>query len=219
MEKVVHLLSSGLDSPVAAYLLLTAGFYPEFIFFDAGSYNSKITRDITIKLARKLAEISRTSLKLHACPHEESISRFFSVTNEPEKKYTCIFCKRVYYRTAKLLAERLGANAISTGEIFGEQASQTLENLVLIQQSIGSFLVMRPLLCLDKQEIIDMGRTIGTYEISLEGARFGCKAVPRYPITRGELERYLEIEDRIDIDDLIQHNLRNADVIEIKYNS
>ncbi|MHA1680733.1 MAG: hypothetical protein ACTSUE_06980 [Promethearchaeota archaeon] len=210
MEKTVHLLSSGLDSPVAAYLLIKSGIEPVFLFFDANQYNSKKTRETAIKLGRFLAGIAGKELTMFVANHGETIDAFKRAARGNDVKYTCIFCKRVYYMIAKKLANKVNASAISSGEIIGEQASQTMDNLAVIQEAIGTYLILRPLLCKDKQEVIDIARKIGTYQISTEAAREKCLAVPKYPSTHAQLEKYKQIEGLIDLDAIIERVLATA---------
>ncbi|MHA1371472.1 MAG: hypothetical protein ACTSRA_17365, partial [Promethearchaeota archaeon] len=125
-----------------------------------------------------------------------------------------IFCKRIYYSIAKILAEKEGAKAISTGEIIGEQASQTIDNLAVIQNSIGDFIVLRPLLCLDKELVIRHARDIGTYDISIM-AKDPCKAAPKYPITRSLLGPYRNLESRLNIADEFYKIIENAEIFEV----
>lgn len=208
VEKTIHLLSSGLDSPVAAHALIDAGLEPVLLFFDAVPYNTEKTRDTAIKLGKKLSQLAGKPLDMYKCPHGPTIQAFQEIAEGSEIKYTCIFCKRMFYRVAKALAMELGVHAISSGEIIGEQASQTPENLALIQECLGDFLVLRPLLCMDKQAVIKLAHELGTYPISTEAAREECLAVPRYPSTRGNRERYFSIEDKLDIQDIVDRVLQ-----------
>ncbi|MFX0101790.1 MAG: hypothetical protein ACFFCS_19655 [Candidatus Hodarchaeota archaeon] len=214
MEKVVHLISSGLDSPVAAYILVKNGVEPIFLFFDANPFNTERTKQAALKLARKIATYAGKNLKMYICPHGDTIKKFHEIAEKRDLDYTCIFCKRIYYRVAMRIAIKEGAQAISSGEIIGEQASQTIDNLAVIQESIGNFLIVRPVLTMDKLEVMNIGREIGTYEISTE-AKDGCQAVPKWPMTHAKLENYKKIEDRLDIDEIISSVLESAEIIEI----
>lgn len=215
MEKVVHLMSSGLDSPVAAYILVKNGVEPIFLFFDANPFNTEETKAAAIRLARKIAFYAGKNLKMYICPHGETIKKFHGIAERRERDYTCIFCKRVYYLVAKEIAIKEGAQAISTGEIIGEQASQTIDNLAVIQESIGNFLIVRPVLTMDKLEVMNIARDIGTYDISIS-AKDGCQAVPKWPMTHAKLENYTKIENKLEIDEIISYVITNAEIIEIK---
>lgn len=215
MEKTIHLLSSGLDSPVAAYLLVKAGIEPVFLFFDANPYNTEKTKLTAIKLASKIAEYAKKPLTMFVAPHGNTMKVMQNTWDESELKYSCIFCKRIYYRIAVTLAKQLGAHAISTGEIISEQASQTIDNMALIQEAIGSFLVVRPLLTWNKVDVIAKAHEIGTYEISNQ-AKDPCLLVPKYPITHGRLERYKPIEEKLPIQNLMEKVMKNMEKIELK---
>nr|MDO8116413.1 hypothetical protein [Candidatus Sigynarchaeota archaeon] len=215
MDKTVHLLSSGLDSPVAGYLLVKAGIEPTFLFFDASpGFNTRKTRDTAVKLARVIARHAGKPLTMYIAFHEPNIRAIQKAWGPDELKYTCVFCKRLYYRVAKAIADINDIPAISSGEIIGEQASQTIDNLAVIQESIGSFLVIRPLLTTDKVDVIAMAREIGTFDISSE-ARDPCLAVPRYPMTHGNIDRVKEIEAKVDIKALVEYMLARLEKITV----
>jgi thiamine biosynthesis protein ThiI len=214
VEKTIHLLSSGIDSPVAGYLLIQAGIEPIFLFFDANPYNTERTKQVAIKLASKLATIAGHSFKMYIAPHGGTMSAMKAAWTEAEQKYSCLFCKRIYYRIAVEIAKLDGAQAISTGEIIGEQASQTIDNMTLIQDAIGTFLIVRPLLTMDKQQVIDIARNIGTLEISNE-SKDPCQLAPKFPITHGRIETYKKIEEKIDVPALLQKVMYNLEIIDI----
>nr|MDO8109203.1 hypothetical protein [Candidatus Sigynarchaeota archaeon] len=215
MERTVHLLSAGIDSPVAGYLLVKAGIEPIFLNADATPFATNITRDTSIKLAKKIASLAGKTMRMFIMPHGGSLKAIYDTWNEHELKYTCIFCKRMLYRVAKELAIKEGAQAISTGEIIGEQASQTIDNMALIQEAVGSFLVIRPLLTWDKIDVIKLAREIGTFDIS-NSAKDPCKAVPKFPITHGKIENYQQVEAKIDVKKLLSSTLAGIQAIEIK---
>ncbi|MHA1371405.1 MAG: hypothetical protein ACTSRA_17005, partial [Promethearchaeota archaeon] len=102
MDKTIHLLSSGIDSPVAAYFLIKNGIEPIFLFFDAIPFNTEKTRNVAILLARRIATIANKTLKMYICQHGPLIQHFQELASPKELKYTCIFCKRIYYSIAKI---------------------------------------------------------------------------------------------------------------------
>jgi len=202
VEKTIHLLSAGIDSPVAGYLLVKSGIEPVFLTGDATPFATNLTVDTATRLASKIATHASKSLKMYVLPHGPNLAAIQAAWNQQELKYTCIFCKRMLYRVAKALAIQEGAQAISTGEIIGEQASQTIDNMALIQESVGSFVVIRPLLTWDKIDVIKLAREIGTFDIS-NSVKDPCKAVPKYPMTHGKIENYKHMEAKIDIQALV----------------
>jgi thiamine biosynthesis protein ThiI len=202
MEKTIHLLSAGIDSPVAGYLLVKSGIEPIFLTGDATPFATNITTDTATLLARKIATHAGKPLKMYIMPHGPNLAAIQAAWSQQELKYTCIFCKRMLYRVAQAIAIQEGAQAISTGEIIGEQASQTIDNMALIQESVGSFVVVRPLLTWDKVDVIKLAREIGTFEIS-NSVKDPCRAVPKYPMTHGKIENFKYIEAKIDIQALL----------------
>ncbi|MFX1466704.1 MAG: tRNA 4-thiouridine(8) synthase ThiI, partial [Promethearchaeota archaeon] len=165
-KNVVCLLSGGLDSPVACYTLIKMGFTPIFLYIDNNPYTCESTRQNTIDMARKLTEfiIPHQVAKLYIVPQGFAMSTFLKNSRKNSVRYTCIFCKRMMYRIAEKIAQVEGGCAIATGEILGEQASQTLDNLAILHQAIKSSVVFRPLIAWDKTEVVDKAREIGTYD-------------------------------------------------------
>jgi thiamine biosynthesis protein ThiI len=214
MEKVVHLLSAGIDSPVAGYLLVKSGFEPILLTGDAVPFATDITRNTAIKHARKIASFAGHPLKMYVAQTGPNIQAMQAAWNQDELKYTCIFCKRMLYRVAKEIAMKEKAQAISSGEIIGEQASQTIDNLALIQEAIGTFVIIRPLLTWDKIDVMKLAREIGTLEIS-NSAKDPCKAVPRYPITHGKIDHFRSVEAKIDVKQLLATIVAGVQLIEI----
>jgi tRNA uracil 4-sulfurtransferase len=111
------------------------------------------------------------------------------------EKYTCLFCKRRMYRVATAYAKNIGAKGIVTGESIGQVASQTLDNLVVLTDAT-EIPVYRPLIGFDKIDTIQIAREIGTFGQSISHVS-GCKAVPKGPSTKANLETILEIERRL----------------------
>jgi len=198
----VHLLSAGIDSPVAGYLLVKSGIEPIFLTGDATPFATNLTTDTAMQLASKIAMHAGKALKMYILPHGPNLQAIQATWNQQELKYTCIFCKRMLYRVAKALAIQENAQAISTGEIIGEQASQTIDNMALIQESVGSFIVIRPLLTWDKVDVIKLAREIGTFDIS-NSVKDPCKAVPKYPMTHGKIENYRHMEAKVEVQSLV----------------
>ncbi len=214
-KNVICLLSGGLDSPVACYTLIKKGFTPIFLYLDNSPYTEESTKQNTLDIAEKLTEfiIPNKEAKLYIVPQGFSINTFLKNPLKASIKYTCIFCKRMMYRVAEKIARIEGGCAIATGEIIGEQASQTLDNLAILQQAIKSCVIFRPLIAWDKQEVVDKAKEICTYDIAARQST-PCTLPPKKPITRGRLEKILEIEDLIDIDTLIQRSMNEKNYSE-----
>ena len=214
-KKVVCLLSGGLDSPVACYMLITKEFTPVFLYFDNSPYTGKTTEQQTIDIAKKLTEyIPEREAQMYIVPQGSNMTVFLENALKRSLRYTCIFCKRMMYRIAEKIALIEGGFAIATGEILGEQASQTLDNLFVLHQAISRHVVLRPLISWDKVEVVAKAREIGTYDISSRQT-LPCTLPPEKAVTRGRLKEILEIESAIDIETLIQESLKEATVLKI----
>jgi thiamine biosynthesis protein ThiI len=214
-KKVVCLLSGGLDSPVACYTLITKGFTPVFLYFDNSPYTDETAELQTIDIAPKLTEyIPEREARMYIVPQGSNMTIFLENASKRSLRYTCIFCKRMMYRIAEKIALIEGSYAIATGEILGEQASQTLDNLLVLHQAIRRRTVLRPLISWDKEEVVVKAREIGTYEISSR-QKLPCALPPEKPAIRGRLKDILEIESTIDIEAHIQESLKEAIVLKI----
>ncbi|RLI76447.1 hypothetical protein DRO97_00775 [Archaeoglobales archaeon] len=182
--KLLALLSSGIDSPVACYLMLKKGFEIEYLHFS----NSKSTDKIK-KIVRKLAEFGGTD-RFFQMPHSEMMNRILSL--EFDRKYTCVMCKRSMLTLAELLANEIGCEALITGDNLGQVASQTISN-IKVEEELIKMPVLRPLIGFDKVETVDIARKIGTYEISIE-KEGSCRYVPRKPATKAKKLPKIDIE-------------------------
>ena len=183
--KAVILLSPGIDSPVAAYLMKEKGISLIGLNFFMDNHKA------VDKIAKKLG-ISN----IHHISHKEILSE---IKNNTNPKYTCLLCKRIMYRIAEALAKKEKADFIVTGENLGQVASQTLDNLYVLDESIKTN-VLRPLLCFDKNETIKIAKEIKTYELS-ENKK--CLFVPRHPATKAKLEIVEKEESKLDLNKIL----------------
>lgn len=197
--------SGGIDSPVAAYLVLKKKYDLDFIYFENSEIESK---EKTLEIIKKISEAFKKNFNLYSVDHTAILNEFLEKTGRWDRKFICIFCKRMMYRVSAGIAEKYGYKALVTGENLGQVASQTLQNLYVLEQSVD-IPVLRPLLCMDKQEIIDTAKKIGTYEISVKKSK-KCQYVPKYPAINTNLERILEIEEKMDIKKMIELSLKNV---------
>ena len=185
--KFVSLLSSGIDSPVATHLMLRAGHEALLLHMDGGRFYPPEENEKARMLADKLSSIHPKKVRLFRSPHEISLSSFSDNAN---RKYTCLLCKKSMMKVADGLCDMEGASFIVMGDSLGQVASQTLLNLAAVSAGIGHHII-RPLIGFDKIEIERIAREIGTYEISSRDIG-SCKAAPRYPITKAEPARLEE---------------------------
>ncbi len=193
---LVALVSGGIDSPVAAWMMMKRGcrIIPVFVALDTFLDETTLARAerVVDVLTAYQPGIKLTVIKdpyLAAAKHE-LISRHL-------EKYTCIFCKRRMYRVATGFALQIGAKGVVTGESLGQVASQTLDNLVVLTDAASDLPIYRPLIGFDKEEIIKISREIETFSVSTSKAS-GCKAVPSGPSTKANLATIREIEEKLE---------------------
>lgn len=193
---VLSLLSGGIDSPVAAYLMIKKGMRVDFLHFSQNSAEN------VIKIVRKLGEHSKVyldseNLRLFLAPHQRVIELIQKVCSKP--KLTCVYCKIIMLKTAESLCKEIGAKAIVTGDSLGQVASQTIPNLFVEDRAV-KIPVLRPLIGLDKVEIVGIAREAGTYEISILPSE-PCRAVPKKPATAAKLE---DVNFNIDVSGILK---------------
>ncbi len=210
--KVVCTISTGLDSPIAAYKVMKRGVIPVFLHLDNTPYADENCSEIAVKQAQLLAKyIHGFEVKLYIVPHAPDIEE--AQKHAPEKM-TCLFCKRNMLRIARKIAILEDADAIVTGEIIGEQASQTTANLRVIEQAVTDYPILRPLAGDDKVDIEHLAQQIGTYEFAKEGASC-CTLNPKYPSVRADPEKVALCEEPMDLD-ILNEELKNARVIVLR---
>jgi thiamine biosynthesis protein ThiI len=193
--RVVSMISGGIDSPVASWLMMKRGCSVDFINFYTDEKEVKKVK----KLVSSLAKYSPEKLNLHSVPYKEILK---GIAKHSDRKLTCVLCKRLMYRISEKFAERVKAKALVTGENLGQVASQTLENLST-NSSVVSIPILRPLISMDKEETMNLAKDIGTFDISIKHAST-CDFVPKRPATRAKSERTFREEEKIkNLDKLI----------------
>ena len=209
MRKFVSLLSGGLDSSIAAYLMIKRGFIPVFLSFLTSDDENHSMKNKVIDLVKLLSMYTDNKLKIYIINHDNNLE---ALKQFCDRKLTCVLCKRLMLRTAKRLGSLENTNIIVTGDILGEQASQTLDNLYSYNNIIQDFIVLRPLIGCDKQEVINMNKKIGSYEVSSIPSA-GCKFNPQYPETHAKAHEIQYSESKINIFDLVENSIENAEVL------
>jgi len=208
--KAVALFSGGIDSPVAAWMLMKRGVSVLPLFMDQRPFVGENYIDRAIKAHKLLSSyVPRTRFTLYSAPMGEIMQR---ITETHEPKYICVMCKRSMYRVAQRFAEKKGAQAIITGESLGQVASQTLMNINVLSSAI-SLPVLRPLIGLDKVEIEDLARTIGSYMVTAISVD-GCKAVPKGPSTQSRVEKLESLEAELGLVELCEAAADNIVVLD-----
>lgn len=182
--KVVCLISSGIDSPVAAYLMMKRGCEVIVLHCNNDPFSGpKVTENFNLLIDRLDEYANGSAIKRRVIDYGEYLT--VAKQKAPEKM-TCVLCKSGMYRIAEKLAQKLGADAIVDGSSIGQVASQTLPNILATRYGVD-IPILSPLIGLDKEEITEIAIKIGTFEISkLDDG--GCSAVPRYPMTHAVLE-------------------------------
>lgn len=204
--RMVALISGGIDSPVAAWLMMRRGCDLIPVFFNNGKFSDKDYTERAMDAIKKLKEWAPgRSFKIYEVPHGDSLREFIERGN---MKYTCVFCKHMMYKTAVEIAKKDGAHGLITGSSLGQVASQTSDNLMIEHYRVD-FPIYHPLIGLDKNEIVEIARKIGTYDISVRPATC-CKAVPKHPSIHGQLEEIERIEAEFDMRALAQRELDGA---------
>jgi len=209
-SKAICLLSGGIDSPVACWLVMKRGCPITPIYFDIAPFTDEAATAKALDVTKKLFEWSiGFPRKIYVVPHGKNLETF---VNESQRKLTCILCKRMMYRIAERIAEIENAEGIITGESIGEQASQTLHNLRVLDEAATKYPVHRPLLGFNKLETEKLAKKISTFEISTRKTQ-GCSAAPRKPATKARLEMVKKAEEELDIEGMIEESVREAKIV------
>ena len=207
--KVVVLLSGGLDSPVAAWKMMKRGCTAIFVHFHSFPYTTKESQEKAKQLALLLSQYQLRA-RLYLVPFAE-IQRQIMVETPAETRV--ILYRRYMMRIAEKIAWREKARVLVTGDSVGQVASQTIENIDVISRAV-SMPILRPLIGDDKNDIIDIARRIGTYEISIQPDQDCCSLfVPKHPETRARVEQVEQVESRLQVDDLLKQTLKSAEVL------
>lgn len=210
--KALLLLSGGIDSPVAGWLTMKRGVVIEAIHFHSYPYTSERAKEKVLDLARKLSEFSG-EINVHIV----SFTRIQKEISENcfESLWITIM-RRFMFRIAEKIAESRGALALVTGESIGQVASQTLDSMYAINHVINTP-VIRPLITMDKEEIMERAKHIGTYDTSIQPYEDCCTVfLPKEPKTKPSLSSCLKSEKYLQVDELVEDALKNTEMITIK---
>ena len=207
----VSLLSGGIDSPVSSYMIAKRGVQLELLHFASPPYTSQQAREKVLQLARELT-VWCGRLTVHIVPFteiQEEIRR-----KCPEDHFTLIM-RRFMMRLADRLAHELCCKALVTGESLGQVASQTIQALC-VSDDVATMPVLRPLIGMDKEEIVRIARHVGTFDTSILPYEDCCTVfTPRHPKTKPNLEEVREYEAALDIDGLCGKALAGREMIRL----
>lgn len=197
-------MSGGIDSPVAAYLMMKNGAEVIALHLDNRPFTDEKQLNKTISQLKHLEKVTNTTIKTYIAPHGDTQLAF---AQECRHNLQCVLCRRMMFRVAERLAKQEGASAIVTGESLGQVASQTLKNIMVETEAV-KIPILRPLIGLDKIEIERIAQEIGTFEISISPG-VCCTIVPNKPSTRANLKSIKAEESKVDLNSLLENTINN----------
>ena len=213
--RAVSLISGGIDSPVASYRMMQRGCRLIFVHFHSAPYLDKSSQEKVRELVKLLTRHQFAS-RLYLVPFGEIQRQIVAAVMRPLR---VVLYRRMMMRIAEAIAKKEKASALVTGESLAQVASQTLENLAVIEKA-ATLPILRPLVGMDKQEIIDQARRIGTFETSCIPDQDCCQLfVPRHPATKARLADVEEAESRLDLAGLTQLGVERAEREEFSFPS
>ena len=210
----VSLLSGGIDSPVASYMMAKRGVSLEMVHFFSPPYTSDAAKEKVLELAQLLTPWCGR-LTVHIVPFteiQENIHKFCP----PE--YMITIMRRIMMRISERLAMQINAGALVTGESLGQVASQTMQSITVTNKLIERLPVFRPLIGFDKEEIVKISKHIDAFETSILPYQDCCTIfLPKNPVIRPKLELIERAEKALDVEGLIKRAMDNIEVIEVKH--
>ena len=215
-SKGLLLLSGGIDSPVAGYMMAKRGMPIDAVHFHSYPYTSELAKQKVIKLASILSDyVGRFKLYVVSFTKiQEEINRHC----KPE--YMITIMRRFMMRISELIAEKYGCKAIITGESLGQVASQTVESITVTNLGAKEMPILRPLIAMDKEDITDISRKINAFETSILPYEDCCTVfLPKHPLIKPRLDKVEIEEKKLDFDGLVQKAIDELEIIEIPNNS
>jgi len=211
--RAVFLISGGIDSPVAASMLIRKGVEPVFAYFDSYPLCDQAAEGIAFETVRRVCSFHEvTGAKFYSIPHSADLEQI--VTKCPEK-YACILSRRLMFRIAEKLGVHENCDAIITGDAIGQKASQTLQNITATDCVMKRLAVLRPLVGMNKLHIERYAKNIGTFEISTKPGVATCGVPTRNPSTSARRIRLEEAEACLDLLSMVDSALRNARILQL----
>lgn len=204
--RVVSLISGGIDSPVAAYRMMQRGCRLIFVHFHSAPYLDKTSQEKVRTLVSTLTRHQYLS-RLYLVPFGEIQRQIVTAVARPLR---VVLYRRMMLRIAEAFARTTKAKALVTGESLAQVASQTLDNMAVIQQA-STLPILRPLVGMDKQEIVDQARRIGTFDISSIPDQDCCQLfVPKHPATKARFADIEQDESKFAVNELVRYGVENA---------
>ena len=211
--RAVGLLSGGVDSSVACWLVMKRGCPVVPLYFDNAPFTDESTTERAMNVAGVLFDWGiGFPRRVYVVPNGPNLAEFKE--KRRFERLTCILCKRMMYRIAEKIADMVRADGVVTGEAIGEQASQTLRNLRVLSSAVTKYPIHRPLLGFDKTETQQIARRIGTYEASIQKAK-GCIAFARKPTTKAKPHEVAEAEKMLDIGEMVERSAKSLKIVNL----
>ncbi len=210
--KVLALVSGGIDSVIASWLMMRRGCVLDFVHFHAFPNNDEVASEKVLKLVQMLVEPQGLSARLFLVPYYPF--QLALLTSKVPSRLELVLFRRFMFKVANKIALESGCKALVTGDNLGQVASQTLENLAVLDDA-SKLPIFRPLLTFDKQEIIALAQRIGTYELSIQPYKDCCSLISRHPETRAKLREVLDAEKSLPIEQLIERSFSEMKVLTI----
>ena len=198
--KLVAMISGGIDSPVAVHMMMRKGHEVIALHMDNRPFTDDVHFEKVKMLVKRLQEVHGREIPLYLAPH--GIPSQETIAKNCTRRFQCVMCRRMMFRTGEAFAKKMGADALLTGESLGQVASQTLRNISTESQAID-IPVIRPLIGFDKEEIIAIAKEIGTFDISIIPS-VCCTITPKRPSIDAKIEDVLREEGKIDVSALLE---------------
>lgn len=209
--KTLLMLSGGIDSPVAGYLTMKRGVEVEVIHFHSPPFTSERAKQKVLDLAKELTVYGH-QVKIHLVPFTELQQAIFKQIPD---YYAMTVMRRMMMRISEAVCRKEGIMSITTGESLGQVASQTMESMNAINE-VTNYPILRPLVTMDKDEIIKLSQQIGTYETSIRPYEDCCTVfVPKSPKTKPQRDKVVRIESIMNVSSLLAEAIENIEVIKI----
>ena len=210
--KAMLLISGGIDSPVAGYMIAKRGVLLDAVHFYSYPYTSERARDKVIELTKLVSRYAGT-INLYLVPFTDIQLTIYDKCPSTE---TTVLMRRLMMKIAERIAKDTGSLALITGESIGQVASQTIESLCVTDDAV-SMPVFRPLIGFDKEEIIDKAQKIGTFETSILPYEDCCTVfVPKHPVTKPKVDRLRESEALVDFEPMIEEAIARTEKMIIR---
>lgn len=189
------------------------GVEPVFVYFDNYPLCDQAAESLAIETVRKLRERAKLQgARVYVVSHAPDLQVILS---KCPAKFACMLSRRIMFRVSEGIADREGCNAIVTGDAVGQKASQTLQNIVAADCVLNKVQVLRPLVGMNKQQIVKFAIEIGTYEVSIRPGVASCGVPTDNPSTSARRDRLTEVETALDIDAMVARAVQSARVLTV----